>query len=288
MMTAARSRRQGAAAALRRPAPRDRRPPVGVLQIPRQHVYRCAKQSNCTCFARRRRPRGRRGLYQPSMTSFAHYAAVCAVAGAVAGWLLGALPGLMLGAALAVPLGLLIGQLLLALGGGLLPRTVRAQTARDFLRERSAEIAARAHLSGRTVTAREVERLLERLLLESVRRSSGPAQALELPRIIAAGKDLLTRPGLEERALLRSLLDYIPTHPLWARAGVARGRVAWAGRRRRVRVGVLGVGVRRTREPTAMIDSRPARPRERLSAEERRTAFGGECTGEIDENARGS
>jgi hypothetical protein len=71
-----------------------------------------------------------------------------------------------------------------------------------------------------------------RLLLESAKRSANPAEALELGRILAAGSDLARRSKPREQALLRLLVEFLPTHVLWAGdAGASThdvGPVAWA------------------------------------------------------------
>jgi hypothetical protein len=150
------------------------------------------------------------------MRSFLSFTAACIVVGATGGWFLGAWQGLVLGAAMGVPLALILGQLSLLVDGGLLPRGVRAQTARDFLASRRHLIGSAVQPTGGVVTQREVERILEHLLLESARRSANPAEALELGRILAAGSDLAQRSKPREQALLRLLVEFLPTHVLWA------------------------------------------------------------------------
>jgi hypothetical protein len=167
------------------------------------------------------------------MKSFLSFTAACIIVGATGGWFLGAWPGLILGAVMGVPLALILGQVSLLVDGGLLPRAVRARTARDFLSSRRHPIARAVQPTGVVVTQREVERILERLLLESVRRSANPAEALELGRILAAGSDLAQRSKPREQALLRLLVEFLPTHVLWAGdAGASThdvgAPVAWA------------------------------------------------------------
>jgi hypothetical protein len=165
------------------------------------------------------------------------FVAACIAAGAIVGWFAGAIGGLILGAAMGVPVAFLIGQLFLLADGGILPRKVRSQTARDFLGTQQDRIAFVVQGSGDVVKQQEVERILERLILESVRISTSPAQALEFERMLVAGESLRSRMRPRDGALLRLLLEFLPTHALW-RAEMPGARVAWANQ-----TGVRGPGL---------------------------------------------